>query len=127
MPTKAEWWQGRGMKSVNYGTETFRTSDAIADALMSYTATLRGIDRGVLVTVPIVGDEGADSISLVLSPGIPMSSRPSVSEIPDPESVEILDQLSEATLRRTGATVVVPGDVGPEVPGYDDELTTGKE
>jgi hypothetical protein len=105
------------MKSVKYGTEVFRTSDAVADALMTYAATLQGIDHGILVTIPTVDDDGsAGSISLILAYGIPLSSRPSVSEQPDPEAAEIIEQMTRATLKRTGASVVVPGETGPEIP-----------
>ncbi len=104
------------MKSVKYGTEVFVTADAVADALMTYAATLRSIDHGVLVTIPTVEDGGdAGTISLILGPGIPLSSRPSVSQVPDPEAAEIIDHLTKATLKRTAVSVVVPGHTGPDM------------
>ncbi|ARJ06904.1 hypothetical protein B5808_17980 [Cnuibacter physcomitrellae] len=100
---------------MKYGTEVFTTPDAVADALMTFSASLRSIDHGILVTVPTYEPgEGEGSISLVLGPGIPLSSRPSVSEVPDPEAADIIDHLTTATLKRTAVSVVVPGHTGPD-------------
>lgn len=104
------------MKSVKYGVEAFQTSDAVADAMMTFAASLRSMDHGLLVTVPTIDDDGnSGSISLVLGPGIPILSRPSVSEVPDPEAVALLEQMSGATRKRTTASAVVPGETGPDI------------
>jgi len=111
------------MKSVKYGTETFLTSDAVADALMTFAATLRGIDHGQLITVPTIEPDGSDgSISIVVAHGIPLLSRPSVSEIPDPEAIDLLEQMTNMTLQKTGTTRVVPGDSPAAGPDTDDEM-----
>ncbi|MFB2581891.1 hypothetical protein ACEXQD_11610 [Herbiconiux sp. P15] len=102
------------MRSVKYGTETFLTSDAVADALLTFAATLRGLDHGHLLTVPTVEADGhAGSISIVVAPGIPMLSRPSVSEIPDPEAAELIEQMMQMTVTKTGTLRAVPGGMVP--------------
>ncbi|MCS5721810.1 hypothetical protein N1028_15680 [Herbiconiux sp. CPCC 203407] len=104
------------MKTVKYGVEAFQTSDAVANALMTFAASLRSMDHGLLVTVPTIEEDGREgSISLVLGPGIPILSRPSVSAVADPDAVALLEQMSQATRKRTTASAVVPGETGPDI------------
>jgi hypothetical protein len=104
------------MKSVKYGAEAFQTSDAVADAMMTFAASLRSMDHGLLVTVPTIEDDGSEgSISIVLGPGIPILSRPSVSAVADPEAVALLEQMAGATRKRTTSSAVVPGETGPDI------------
>ena len=99
---------------MKYGTETFLTSDAVAEALLTFAATLRGMDHGHLLTVPTVEPDGQEgSISIVVAPGIPMLSRPSVSEIPDPEAAALIEQMVQMTVTKTGTLRAVPGDALP--------------
>ena len=106
------------MRSVTYGTETFLTSDAVADALLTFAATLRGLDHGHLLTVPTVEADGeAGAISIVVAPGIPLLSRPSVSEISEPEATALIEQMVQLTVTKTGTLRAVPGDA---LPAMDD-------
>lgn len=115
------------MKSVKYGTETFLTSDAVADALLTFAATLRGIDHGQLVTVPTVEPDGSEaSISIVISPGVPMLSRPSVSEVTDPEAIALIEQMTNMTVKKTAVLMAVPGDTGPELDPESESLPDAK-
>ncbi|WP_291049593.1 hypothetical protein [Herbiconiux sp.] len=101
------------MKSVKYGTETFITSDEVADALMAYAATLRGMDHGQLLTVPTIEDDGSEgSISILVGPGIPMLSRPSVSEVAEPEAIALIEQMLQLTVVKTGTLRAEP-DAAP--------------
>ena len=88
------------MKTVRYGLESFTTSDEIADALLMFAADLRGSDSGQLLNVPVLDERGeSGTISIVVAHGIPMISRPSVSEFPDPDAAEIIDRMRRLASR----------------------------
>lgn len=47
------------MKRISFGSEQLVTGDAVADALLTFAATLTGTRAGVAVEIPVLEENGA--------------------------------------------------------------------
>lgn len=84
------------MKRVNYGGESFLTSDDTADALVDLTAALGRAQHAQVVELPIVGADGVIRLArMVLGPASQVVTIPEDSLFADPESAAVVRDLEE--------------------------------
>lgn len=99
------------MRLVSTGIEQLQTSDAIADAVLSYAAALARVEGADTVVIPIVVDGAVASARLLLGPASQLTTVPvDVAESDLPEADAVVRDMDERAARLQPAAI--PPDPG---------------
>ncbi|MGA7148468.1 MAG: hypothetical protein WBX17_08295 [Microbacterium sp.] len=100
------------MMVVNYAGGEFMTSDAIADALMQYSAALAEGHDAATIDLPIVTEDGnAGRAVFLVGPASQIVARTVTTDLPEPDDAADLEHLKAATRSlRPSASVETEAD-----------------
>lgn len=104
------------MRQVNYAGGSFITSDAVANALLEYAASLANADRAATVHAPAIGDNGEPvDIQILIGPASQLMAQAIEHEGTGPDGTEFAAGIAERmnVLRRT----FIPFDGEPSIWG----------
>lgn len=100
-----------------YAGSEFMTSDAIADAVLRYSAALAEGRNAATIDVPIIGRDGtASSAAFLLGPASQIVSRDFETDIAEPDDPELVERL-EALTRELHPTAAIESE--PMTPDVD--------
>ena len=109
------------MKRIFYASGSFLTSDAIADALLSYADALAHSYASDVVDFPIVLPNGSiGTASTLIGPASQVASATEVSELPEPDDEGLVEEL-ERRIKAIGTPrpVVQPANEIDIKPDYE--------
>lgn len=88
------------MKALIYAGSQFLTSDAIAAALLEYSAALAEGREAATVEIPVIDSDGSESVAVFLvGPASQIVSRAIDSDSDDPDHPEVVSRLEDLTRR----------------------------